>query len=41
MWMTMKMNGDLKVFESVEYGCLGVDFCFVLHCGHLRKAEYE
>ena len=38
--MIMNVNGHLKGFEGGVDECCRVEFCFVLHCGHLGKAEY-
>ena len=38
--MMMKVNGHSKVFEGGVNGCCMVEFCFVIHCGHLGEANY-
>lgn len=40
MWRMMKVNGISEGSEGDVDGCCRVRFCFVIHCGHLRKDEY-
>lgn len=41
MWMIIKVNGHLEGFEGGVNGCSRVEFCFMIHCGHLGETEHK